>query len=95
MRNKRKALQKLQRRTKAEQAEQAEEEEEEEEEEDVEEPYDDAPPPTWPRPGHGLYAKLPPEDEDRSYLDDDNVDVAFAHFGREELQSMRTVSVKA
>ncbi|RCI15568.1 hypothetical protein L249_3551 [Ophiocordyceps polyrhachis-furcata BCC 54312] len=37
-------------------------------------------PPTWPRAGQGLYAKLPPEDEDRRFLVDDNDEEAFSHF---------------
>lgn len=58
---------------------------------DDDEVDDEAPPPTWPKPGHGLYAKLPPEDEDRSYLDDDDSNVAFAHFDKEQLQSMKSI----
>ncbi|RDA96023.1 hypothetical protein CP533_5804 [Ophiocordyceps camponoti-saundersi (nom. inval.)] len=37
-------------------------------------------PPTWPRAGQGLYAKLPPEDDDRSFLVDGNDEEAFSHF---------------
>ncbi|GJN73299.1 hypothetical protein PLICBS_007377 [Purpureocillium lilacinum] len=53
--------------------EDVEEEEEEEEEED-------ALPPTWPKAGEGLYAKLPPENEDRRFLEDENDEEAFSHF---------------
>lgn len=58
---------------------------------DDDEVDDEAPPPTWPKPGHGLYAKLPPEDEDRSYLDDEDSNVAFAHFDKEQLLSMKSI----
>ncbi|KAF4512484.1 hypothetical protein G6O67_001619 [Ophiocordyceps sinensis] len=37
-------------------------------------------PPTWPKAGQGLYAQLPPEDEDREFLVDDNDEEAFSHF---------------
>lgn len=37
-------------------------------------------PPTWPKAGEGLYAKLAPEDEDRAFLQDDNDEEAFSHF---------------
>lgn len=37
-------------------------------------------PPTWPRAGNGLYAKLRPEHEDRAFLLDENDDEAFSHF---------------
>lgn len=47
------------------------------EEEDVEE---DVLPPTWPKAGEGLYAKLPPETEDRRFLADDNDDESFSQF---------------
>lgn len=48
----------------------------------VENPEDleDAPPPTWPRAGEGLYAKLVPETEDRGFLADENDEEAFSHF---------------
>ncbi|PNY27335.1 Uncharacterized protein TCAP_02737, partial [Tolypocladium capitatum] len=41
---------------------------------------EDSLPPTWPKAGEGLYAKLPPEDEDRTFLEDDNDEEAFSHF---------------
>lgn len=47
-------------------------EEESEEEEDVL-------PPTWPKAGEGLYAKLVPDNHDRLYLADEG-DEAFSHF---------------
>ncbi|KAJ6783947.1 hypothetical protein PWT90_02130 [Aphanocladium album] len=37
-------------------------------------------PPTWPKAGEGLYAELPPEDQDTLYLADDGDDEAFSHF---------------
>ncbi|KAM3459509.1 hypothetical protein MY5147_004633 [Beauveria neobassiana] len=37
-------------------------------------------PPTWPRAGEGLYAALPPEDQDTLYLADEGDDEAFSHF---------------
>ncbi|XWW96550.1 hypothetical protein V2A60_004527 [Cordyceps javanica] len=37
-------------------------------------------PPTWPKAGEGLYATLPPEEEDTQYLTDDGDDEAFSHF---------------
>ncbi|KAK8143635.1 hypothetical protein G3M48_006956 [Beauveria asiatica] len=37
-------------------------------------------PPTWPRAGEGLYAALPPEDQDTLYLADEEDDEAFSHF---------------
>ncbi|KYK58592.1 hypothetical protein DCS_05609 [Drechmeria coniospora] len=37
-------------------------------------------PPTWPKPGEGLYSKLPPETDDRRFLEDDDDDEAFSHF---------------
>lgn len=41
---------------------------------------EDAPPPTWPKPGEGLYAKLVPETEDNAFLADSNDEEAFSHF---------------
>ncbi|GJC92696.1 PHD-finger domain-containing protein [Colletotrichum higginsianum] len=40
---------------------------------------DDALPESWPKAGHGLYAKLKPEKED-PFLLDDNDEEAFSHF---------------
>jgi hypothetical protein len=37
-------------------------------------------PPTWPKAGEGLYSKLPPETEDRTFLVDDNDDESFSQF---------------
>ncbi|UNI21157.1 hypothetical protein JDV02_007172 [Purpureocillium takamizusanense] len=51
-----------------------------EEEVVAEEEEMDALPPTWPKAGEGLYAKLPPESEDRLLLEDDNDEEAFSHF---------------
>lgn len=48
--------------------------------EDEDEGEEDSLPPTWPKAGEGLYAKLPPEDEDRAFLEDDNDEEAFSHF---------------
>lgn len=48
------------------------------EEEDVE--VENPPPPMWPQPGEGLYAKLALETDDRSLLADDNDEEAFSHF---------------
>jgi len=50
------------------------------EEEEEEEEEEDALPPTWPKAGEGLYAKLPPENEDRRFLEDENDEEAFSHF---------------
>ncbi|KAJ6445946.1 ankyrin repeat domain-containing protein 28 [Purpureocillium lavendulum] len=55
-------------------------EEDVEGEEVEEEEEEDALPPTWPRAGEGLYAKLPPENEDRRFLEDENDEEAFSHF---------------
>ncbi|ROT41324.1 hypothetical protein SODALDRAFT_331052 [Sodiomyces alkalinus F11] len=52
-----------------------EEEEQEEEEKLIEEPL----PQAWPKPGHGLYATLPPERDDPT-LRDDNDEEAFSGF---------------
>lgn len=41
---------------------------------------DDAPPPTWPKAGEGLYAKLASEINDRLFLADENDEEAFSHF---------------
>lgn len=41
---------------------------------------EDALPPTWPKSGQGLYAKLVPEFEDRLFLADDNDEEAFSQF---------------
>jgi hypothetical protein len=41
---------------------------------------EDSLPPTWHKAGEGLYAKLVPEVEDRSFLVDDNDEEAFSHF---------------
>ena len=41
---------------------------------------DETLPPTWPKAGEGLYAKLPPETEDRALLMDENDDEAFSQF---------------
>lgn len=35
--------------------------------------------PPYPKPGHGLMAKLPPDDEDTEWLEDDNDGGAFSH----------------
>lgn len=48
-----------------------------EDEEDVEE---DVLPPTWPKAGEGLYAKLLPETEDRTFLADENDGESFSQF---------------
>ena len=45
-----------------------------------EEVDEDAPPPTWPKGGEGLYAKLVPETQDGSFLADSNDEEAFSHF---------------
>lgn len=49
-------------------------------------------PPTWPRAGEGLYAKLPAEDEDREFLADDNDEEAFSHFMVDKMGKQMTVS---
>lgn len=41
---------------------------------------DDALPPTWPKPGQGLYAQLVPEPEDRGFLRDEDDEEAFSQF---------------
>lgn len=41
---------------------------------------EDAPPPTWPKAGEGLYVKLAPEINDRLFLADENDEEAFSHF---------------
>ncbi|KJZ78377.1 hypothetical protein HIM_02415 [Hirsutella minnesotensis 3608] len=43
-------------------------------------PVEHSLPPTWPRAGEGLYSKLPPEDEDKAFLADENDEEAFSHF---------------
>lgn len=58
----------------------ADENEEDDEGEDEEEDEDDVLPETWPQAGEGLYAKLPPEVEDRSFLADAGDEEAFSHF---------------
>jgi hypothetical protein len=40
---------------------------------------DDVLPAAWPKPGHGLYAQLPPEKDDPFLMDEDDVE-AFSHF---------------
>ncbi|KAM4059798.1 PHD-finger domain-containing protein [Hirsutella rhossiliensis] len=52
-------------------------------------------PPTWPQAGQGLYAKLPPEDEDRDFLVDDNDEEAFSHFMVDKMGKQMVVSVCA
>lgn len=47
---------------------------------DVENVDEDAPPPTWPKPGDGFYIKLAPEINDRLFLADENDEEAFSHF---------------
>ena len=37
-------------------------------------------PPTWPKAGEGLYAKLVAETQDRTFLADGNDEGAFSHF---------------
>ena len=37
-------------------------------------------PPTWPKAGEGMYAKLAPEVDDREFLADENDEEAFSHF---------------
>jgi hypothetical protein len=51
-----------------------------EEEHEAEEVDEDAPPPTWPKAGEGLYARLVPETQDASFLADINDEEAFSHF---------------
>lgn len=41
---------------------------------------EDSIPASWPQAGQGLYAKLPPENEDNTYLVDENDEAAFSHF---------------
>lgn len=41
---------------------------------------EDAPPPTWPKAGEGLYVKLVSEINDRLFLADENDEEAFSHF---------------
>ncbi|GKT48237.1 uncharacterized protein ColSpa_08418 [Colletotrichum spaethianum] len=55
---------------------------------------DDALPESWPKAGHGLYAKLKPEKED-SLLFDDNDEEAFSHFmvDKEGKQIMEPLAV--
>lgn len=47
---------------------------------DVQDENEDALPPSWPKAGEGLYAKLPPETEDRQFLIDENDEESFSHF---------------
>ncbi|PFH57349.1 hypothetical protein XA68_15190 [Ophiocordyceps unilateralis] len=56
---------------------------------------DNSLPPTWPRAGQGLYAKLPPEDEERAFLIDHNDEEAFSHFMVDKLGKQVVVSVCA
>jgi len=46
----------------------------------VEEVEEDPLPPSWPKPGEGLYAKLASELEDRAFLVDGNDEESFSHF---------------
>jgi hypothetical protein len=46
----------------------------------VEEAEEDTLPPSWPKPGEGLYAKLVSELEDRAFLVDGNDEESFSHF---------------
>ncbi|KAK9439064.1 ankyrin repeat domain-containing protein 28 [Metarhizium brunneum] len=62
------------------------------EDEDVEE---DVLPSTWPKAGEGLYSKLPPETEDRTFLADDNDDESFSHFMVDNLGKPMIVSTCA
>ncbi|EFY90945.1 hypothetical protein J3459_007350 [Metarhizium acridum] len=62
------------------------------EDEDVEE---DVLPSTWPKAGEGLYSKLPPETEDRTFLVDDNDDESFSHFMVDSLGKPMIVSTCA
>ncbi|KAF5125589.1 hypothetical protein E5D57_010277 [Metarhizium anisopliae] len=62
------------------------------EDEDVEE---DVLPSTWPKAGQGLYSKLPPETEDRTFLADDNDDESFSHFMVDNLGKPMIVSTCA
>ena len=40
----------------------------------------DVMPPTWAKANEGLYAKIPPETEDRGFLLDENDEESFSHF---------------
>ncbi|KND86325.1 hypothetical protein TOPH_09043 [Tolypocladium ophioglossoides CBS 100239] len=60
-----------------------------------EEEEDDSLPPTWPKAGDGLYAKLPPEDEDRTFLEDDNDEESFSHFMVDKFGKQMAVPVCA
>jgi hypothetical protein len=59
----------------------------------------DAMPASWPRAGNGMYAKLPPEQDDLKFLMEEN-DEAFSHFmvdihGKHVAASRETVSSTA
>lgn len=60
-------------------------------EEDTEE-EEDIMPPTWPKAGEGLYAKLAPEIEDTLYLADEGDDEAFSHFMVDGLGNLTTIA---
>ncbi|OAA48742.1 hypothetical protein NOR_01992 [Metarhizium rileyi] len=62
------------------------------EDDDVEE---DVLPPGWPKPGGGLYSKLPPETEDRAFLADNNDDESFSHFMIDDLGKPMIISTCA
>ncbi|KAG5921164.1 hypothetical protein E4U61_007097 [Claviceps capensis] len=55
----------------------------------------DALPPFWPKAGEGLYAKLPLETEDRSFLIDANDDDAFSQFTLDRAGKLVMVSACA
>ncbi|KAL7786210.1 hypothetical protein V8C37DRAFT_392905 [Trichoderma ceciliae] len=57
--------------------------------------YRDSLPPTWPKAGEGLYAKLSPEDEDRAFLLDENDEEAFSHFGVDKFGKQIAIPVSA
>ncbi|CAM1506838.1 Fc.00g064790.m01.CDS01 [Cosmosporella sp. VM-42] len=47
---------------------------------DVPDGEEDVLPPTWPKANEGMYAKLPPETEDREFLLDENDEESFSQF---------------
>ncbi|OAR00951.1 hypothetical protein LLEC1_01680 [Akanthomyces lecanii] len=49
-------------------------------------------PPTWRKAGEGLYAMLPPEDENTLYLADEGDDEAFNHFMVDALGNLTALS---
>ncbi|KAK1976365.1 hypothetical protein LZ30DRAFT_603641 [Colletotrichum cereale] len=61
------------------QQKQQQQQQQQHQEEEDEDDDDDALPASWPKAGHGLYAKLKPERED-PLLFDDNDEEAFSHF---------------